>query len=57
MKIQELTTEELMNIDGGGYVSIFYNFFYTAMRTIIVANEISDSLRDNPNYANAMVYK
>jgi|LakMenE18May11ns_1017448.scaffolds.fasta_scaffold9944874_4 bacteriocin-like protein len=57
MKLQELTTDELMNIEGGGSGNFIYDFFYTVVRTIRVGHEVAGSLRSNPNHGNAMVYK
>jgi bacteriocin-like protein len=57
MKLQELTTDELMNIEGGGLGNFFYDFFYYATSGIHNAGEMADALRNNPNHGNAMVYK
>jgi len=57
MKLEELTSEELMNIDGGGLGNLIYDIFYLFTRTTRVGYEIADSLRSNPNHGNAMVYK
>lgn len=57
MELQELTTDELLNIDGGDFGNFLYDVLYTVFRTARSAYEISNSLKDNPNYGNAMVYK
>lgn len=57
MELQELTTEELMNIEGGGVGNLFYAVFCAAYRTFQFADDMSNSLRDNPDFGNAMVYK
>lgn len=57
MELQELTTDELMNIEGGDLRNFFYDAFYVAFRTIRLAGEMSNSLNSNPNFGNAMVYK
>jgi bacteriocin-like protein len=57
MKLQELTTDELMNIEGGGFGNFIYDFLYFVTRGIHNAVEMSDALKQNPNYGNAMVYK
>jgi|GEM_PF-3050704 len=57
MKLEELTTDELMNIDGGGLGNFFYDVVYATVRTFRFASDLSDSLKDNPNYGNPMVYK
>lgn len=54
MKLQELTTEELMNIDGGGFI---YEVFYIAARTLCLAADLSNSLKGDPNFGNPLVYK
>ena len=54
MKLQELTTEELINIEGGG---LLYDFFYAVGTIIRGAANLSEALSDNPNYGNAMLYK
>ena len=55
MKLQELTTEELVNIDGGG--GIIYEFYYIALRGMRFLDNLSDSLDGNSNYGNPSVYK
>jgi len=57
MKLQELTTDELMNIEGGGLGNLIYDIFYVTTRAIHNAVEMADALRNNPNHGNAMVYK
>jgi hypothetical protein len=57
MKLEELTTDELMTIDGGGLGNLFYDVLYVTIRTLRFASDLSDSLKDNPNYANPIVYK
>ena len=57
MKLQELTTEELMNIEGGGLGNLFYDILYALARTARGGYEISNSLSNNSNYGDAMVYK
>jgi bacteriocin-like protein len=57
MKIEELTTDELMNIEGGGLGNLIYDILYAIGRTGRAGYESADSLRSNPNYGNAMVYK
>jgi bacteriocin-like protein len=57
MKLQELTTDELMNIEGGGLGNFIYDVFYVMMRSTRIGHEIAASLRSNPHHGNAMVYK
>ena len=57
MKLQELTTDELMNIEGGGPGSFIYDVCYATLRTFRFAADLSNSLNANPNFGNAMVYK
>lgn len=57
MELQELTTDELMNIEGGGLGNLFYDVFYVISRTVHIASDIAESLRNNPNHGNAFVYK
>jgi hypothetical protein len=57
MKLQELTTEELINIEGGGLGNLFYDVLYATARTVRFASDLSDSLKDNPNFGNPNVYK
>lgn len=56
MKLQELTTEELMSI-GGAHRSFFFELFYAGTKVLGAASDISDSLKSNPNFANPMLYK
>ncbi len=57
MKLQELTTDELMTIDGGGLGNFIYDVFYATTRALRFASDLSDSLNSNPNFGNPMVYK
>ena len=57
MKLQELTTDELMNIDGGGLGNFFYDVIYAISRSVRFASDLSDSLKGDPNFGNPMVYK
>jgi bacteriocin-like protein len=57
MKFEELTTDELMNIEGGGLGNLIYDIIYAACRSARCGYEIANSLKSNPNYGNAMVYK
>ncbi|MDP3469487.1 MAG: bacteriocin [Daejeonella sp.] len=57
MKLQELTTDELMNIEGGGLGNLIYDMCYVTSRAFRFALDLSDSLSGNPNYGNPMVYK
>lgn len=57
MELQELTTEELMNIEGGSVGNLFYAVFCAAFKTFHFADDLSNSLRDNPDFGNAMIYK
>lgn len=57
MKLQELTTEELMNIEGGGLGNFIYDVFYATTRALRFASDLSDSLNGNPNFGNPMAYK
>lgn len=57
MKLQELTTEELMNIEGGGLGNFFYDVFYAATSTVRFAADLSNSLKSDPDFGNPMVYK
>ena len=57
MKLQELTTDELMNVEGGGLGNLFYDLFYAASSTVRFASNLSNSLQGDPNYGNPMVYK
>ena len=57
MELQELTTDELMNIEGGGIGNLIYDVFYAGFRAARFAYDLSNSLKDNPNFGNAMVYK
>jgi bacteriocin-like protein len=57
MKLQELTTDELMNIEGGGLGNFIYDVFYCLGRIGHAGYDIASSLRSNPNHGNAMVYK
>ena len=57
MKIEELTTDELMNIEGGGLGNLIYDICYITVRSLRCGYEISNSLKSNPNYGNAMIYK
>lgn len=57
MKLQELTTEELMNIEGGGLGNFIYDVLYATTRTLRFASDLSDSLNSNPNFGNPMAYK
>lgn len=57
MKLQELTTEEMMNIEGGGLGNFIYDVFYATTRVLRFGSDLSDSLNGNPNFGNPMVYK
>ncbi|OZA24257.1 MAG: hypothetical protein B7X86_09220 [Sphingobacteriales bacterium 17-39-43] len=57
MKLQELTTDELMTIDGGGLGNFIYDVFYATTRALRFASDLSDSLNGNPNFGNPSVYK
>lgn len=57
MELQELTTEELMKIEGGGLGNLFYDMFYSISSTVGFAADLSGSLKGNPNFGNPMVYK
>lgn len=59
MKLQELTTDELMNIEGGreGLGNFIYDAFYATFRTIRNAKDLADALKKNPSHGNAMIYK
>jgi len=59
MKLQELTTDELMNIEGGkeGSGHFIYDALFAALRTIRNAKDLADSLKKNPSHGNAMIYK
>lgn len=57
MKLQELTTEELVKIEGGGLGNFIYDALYGAFRVLRFASDGSDSLRSNPSYGNPMLYK
>lgn len=57
MKLQELTTDELMNIEGGGLGNFFYDVCYATAMAFRFASDLSDSLNGNPNFGNAMAYK
>jgi bacteriocin-like protein len=57
MKLQELTIEELMNIEGGGLGNFIYDVFYATTRAFRFASDLSDSLNGNPNFGNPMAYK
>jgi bacteriocin-like protein len=57
MKLQELTTDELMNIEGGGLGNFIYDVFYAGTRALRFAANLSNSLDGDPNYGNPMVYK
>lgn len=57
MKLQELTTEELVNIEGGGAGTFFYDLFYVAFRGIRFGSDLSNSLDGNSNFGNPSVYK
>jgi bacteriocin-like protein len=57
MKLQELTTEELINIEGGGLGNFIYDIMYATLRTVRFASDLSDSLKDNPNFGNPGIYK
>jgi len=54
MELQELTTDELISIEGG---SLLYDIFYTAFRAIRHSGDLANSLEDNPNFGNAVMYK
>ncbi|HEY1062330.1 MAG TPA: hypothetical protein VGE44_11630 [Daejeonella sp.] len=56
MKLQELTTEELMSI-GGAHGNFFFELFYAATRALALASDISDSLKSNSSFGNPMLYK
>lgn len=57
MKLQELTTEELLNIDGGGVGTFLYDFLYVTLRGVRFGSDLSDSLGGNSNFGNPSVYK
>lgn len=57
MKLQELTTDELMNIEGGGLGNFIYDVFYGAASAFRFASDLSNSLKGDPNFGNPMVYK
>lgn len=57
MELQELTTNELINIDGGSLGNLLYDVFYACFRSGRFAYNLSSSLRDNPAFGDAMVYK
>lgn len=57
MELQELTTDELMYIDGGDLGNLFYDLFYAVSCTVRFASNVSDGLKDNPNYGNPTMYK
>jgi bacteriocin-like protein len=57
MKLEELTTDELMNIEGGGLGNLFYDVCYATFRTFRFASDLSNSLQGNSNYGNPMIYK
>ena len=52
--ITELTSKELINIDGGGF---WGDVAYMVGYSIHAASEISNLLSSNPNFGNANVYK
>lgn len=57
MKLQELTTEELLNIDGGGVGTFLYDLCYLTLRGMRFGSDLSDSLAGNSNFGNPSVYK
>jgi bacteriocin-like protein len=57
MKLQELTTEELMAIEGGGLGNLIYDVIYGVGRAFRFVYDSSESLNGNPNFGNATVYK
>lgn len=57
MELQELTTDELMNIEGGGLGNFLYDLLYAGFRTARFAHNLSISLKDNPSFGDATVYK
>lgn len=57
MKLQELTTEELVNIEGGGVGTFFYDLFYVTVRGIRFGSDLSNSLDGNSNFGNPSIYK
>ncbi|WP_158542142.1 hypothetical protein [Pedobacter chinensis] len=57
MKLEELTIEEQIAIEGGRIGNFIYDVMYCISYTAHASYDIANSLRSNPAYGNASVYK